>query len=123
MESPYPIFNFRGKGIMSYKHLFLLLRSDAMKRAFTFDDVSLVPQFNNVPSRTEPLLETWLTKNRKMHIPLICANMDTAISEELADILIAQGSMPIFHRFTPIETQLKWVKKKKEKTIIFFGFF
>jgi len=93
----------------------------SIKKAFTFDDVALVPQFNNVPSRTEPLLETWLTKNRKMHIPLICANMDTAISEELADILIAQGSMPIFHRFTPIETQLKWVKKYGDNTFISCG--
>lgn len=92
-----------------------------MKRAYTFDDVSLVPQFNNVPSRTEPVLETWLTKNRKMKIPIIASNMDTVIGEELADILLEAGSMPIFHRFTEYKTQSAWVKKYGENTLISCG--
>lgn len=92
-----------------------------LKKGYTFDDVALVPQFNNVPSRTEPSLETWLTKNRKVQIPLICSNMDTAISEELADVLIAKGSVPIFHRFTTLEVQEKWVKKYGDQTFISCG--
>ncbi len=92
-----------------------------MKKAYTFDDVALVPQFNNVPSRTEPSLETWLTKNRKMDIPLICANMDTTIGEQMAEILFAEGSIPIFHRFTSLETQEQWVKKYKERTFVSCG--
>jgi IMP dehydrogenase len=92
-----------------------------MRKAYTFDDVALVPQFNNVPSRTEPLLETWLTKNRKMNIPIICSNMDTSINENLADILIEQGSIPIFHRFTEMDIQERWVKKYRDKTFISCG--
>jgi IMP dehydrogenase len=92
-----------------------------MKKAYTFDDVALVPQYNNVPSRTEPLLETWLTKQRKIHIPLLCSNMDSAIGEEMADILVQQGSLPIFHRFTDFETQGKWVKKYGNNTFISCG--
>lgn len=92
-----------------------------MRTAYTFDDVALVPQFNNVPSRTEPDLATWLTKESKIDMPLICANMDTTISEELADILLKRGSMPIFHRFTPMEEQIKWVKKYGAKTYISCG--
>lgn len=95
--------------------------SSAFPRAYTFDDVALVPQFNNVPSRTEPVLESWLTKNRKIQIPILCANMDTAISEELADVLITEGSIPIFHRFTQIDVQKKWVKKYTENTFISCG--
>jgi len=92
-----------------------------MRHAFTYDDVALVPQFNNIPSRTEPSLESWLTRKLKIGIPLIAANMDTVISEELAEILIAEGSIPIFHRFTPIEEQEKWVKKFKDKTFVSCG--
>lgn len=92
-----------------------------MRHALTYDDVALVPQFNNIPSRTEPSLESWLTKKLKINIPILAANMDTVISEELADILIAQGSIPIFHRFTPFEEQKKWVKKYREKTFISCG--
>ena len=92
-----------------------------MKYAFTYDDVALVPQFNNIPSRTEPLLETWATKNRKMGIPLFAANMDSVMSEEMAEILLTQGSIPIFHRFTEFDVQMKWVKKFRDKTFISCG--
>lgn len=93
----------------------------SIKEAYTFDDVALVPQFNNVPSRTEPVLETWLTKNRKIGMPLVCANMDTSISEALADILIEHGSVPIFHRFTSFDIQKSWVKKYGENTFVSCG--
>jgi IMP dehydrogenase len=92
-----------------------------MRHALTYDDVALVPQFNNIPSRTEPGLESWLTRKLKISIPLLAANMDTVMSEELAEILIAQGSIPIFHRFTPMSEQEKWVKKFAGKTFISCG--
>jgi len=92
-----------------------------MREAFTYDDVALVPQFNNIPSRTEPSLETWLTKEIKISIPILAANMDTVISHEMADYLISQGSIPIFHRFTPFEEQVEWVKRYKDKTFISCG--
>lgn len=91
------------------------------RKAYTFDDVALAPQFNDIPSRTEPLLETWLTKNRKINMPLLAANMDTVISEDLADILIKNGTLPIFHRFTSFETQASWVQKYKENCFISCG--
>jgi IMP dehydrogenase len=97
------------------------MTKEGIRKAFTFDDVALVPQFNNVPSRTEPLLESWLTKKLKIGIPLLASNMDSVISEQLADILIQSGSIPIFHRFTDLENQKKWVEKYKEKTFISCG--
>jgi len=92
-----------------------------MRHAFTYDDIALVPQFNNIPSRTEPLLETWLTKKLKLSMPILAANMDTVISEDLAHILIAQGSIPIFHRFTTFKEQEEWVVKFRDKTFISCG--
>ena len=94
-----------------------------MKQAYTFDDIALVPQFNNVPSRTIPSLETWLTKDQKIDIPILAANMDTVIGPELAKILLAYGSMPILHRFAPMETQLEWVKKFEGKCYVSTGLF
>lgn len=92
-----------------------------MRQAYTFDDVALVPQFNNIPSRTEPQLNTWLSKNIKMDIPILASNMDTVIGDKLADILIEEGSIPIFHRFTTPEEQKKWVTKYQNKTFISCG--
>lgn len=92
-----------------------------MRQAFTYDDVALVPQFNNIPSRTEPSLESWLTKRLKIGIPLIASNMDTVIGDELADLLIESGSIPIFHRFTSFEEQVRWVKKYEKNTFVSCG--
>lgn len=92
-----------------------------LNKAYTFDDVALVPQFNNIPSRTEPNLETWLTRDRKIHIPLLASNMDTVIGEELAEILIQNGTIPIFHRFTDFAAQSKWIQKFRDKTFISCG--
>lgn len=92
-----------------------------MRHALTYDDVALVPQFNNIPSRTEPSLESWLTKKLKVSIPILAANMDSVISDELAEILLASGSFPIFHRFLPLGEQEKWVKKYKDKTFVSCG--
>ncbi len=89
--------------------------------AFTFDDVALVPQFNNVPSRTEPDLSTWLTKTRKLDIPIVCANMDTVISDDLAEILLRHGSLPINHRFSSLDDQKTWVKKYESRSYISCG--
>lgn len=92
-----------------------------MRQAYTYDDIALVPQFNNIPSRTEPSLESWLTKEKKIQIPLLASNMDTVINEKLARILLHFGSIPIFHRFTTFEEQKKWVKKFEGKTFISCG--
>ncbi|MBI3508624.1 MAG: guanosine monophosphate reductase [Chlamydiia bacterium] len=92
-----------------------------MRHALTYDDVALVPQFNNIPSRTEPSLETWLTRKLKIGIPVLASNMDSVISEPLAEILIEEGTIPIFHRFTSLHEQLKWVKKYRDKTFVSCG--
>ncbi len=92
-----------------------------MRKVYTFDDVALVPQFNNIPSRTEPSTETWLTRKRKIEIPIVASNMDTVIGENLADLLLHLGSIPIFHRFTDHETQIKWVLKYGEKMFVSCG--
>lgn len=93
----------------------------SMKYAYTFDDIALVPQFNNVPSRTEPSLETWLTKNLKIAQPILCSNMDTTIGEDLAPILLKEGSTPIFHRFASFEKQKAWVAEYSDRMFISCG--
>ena len=92
-----------------------------IRRAYTFDEVALVPQFNNIPSRTEPSLDTWLTRNRRASLPLVPANMDSVIGEDLAEIIIRNGSAPIYHRFTGFEAQKEWVKRYGDKTFVSCG--
>lgn len=92
-----------------------------MRCAYTFDDVALVPQFNNVPSRTQPSLETWLTRDIKIHIPLLAANMDTVISEELAEVLLSYKTILIDHRFKDLDKKMNWVKRFRDQTLVSAG--
>ena len=99
-----------------------MAKSYRFDKGYTFDDVALVPQFNNVPSRTEPELDSWLTTKRKLGIPILCSNMDTTISESLAHILIEKGSVPIYHRFTSdFSIQEDWIKKFGDKSFVSCG--
>jgi len=82
-----------------------------MQLGLTFDDVCLVPQYNNIPSRTEPDTSTWLTRNIEIGMPLIPANMDTVIGLQLAEVIIQNGGVPVFHRFAPFETQQEWITR------------
>ena len=92
-----------------------------MRRAYTFDEVALVPQFNNVPSRTEPSVASWLTRKLRADIPLLASNMESVIGEALADVLIANGTLPIFHRFTDMQRQREWVRRYGERTFVSAG--
>ena len=92
-----------------------------MRRGLTFNDVCLVPRYNNIESRTEPDIGSWLTRKIKVGMPLVPANMDTVIGLELANIVVGNGGVPIFHRFTDFETQKKWVEELDGRIILSCG--
>ncbi len=83
-------------------------------RGLTFDDVLIVPAKSAVRSRRDPSLETYLTKNLKISIPLISANMDTVTESGMAIAMNSLGGLGILHRFMPIAQQLLEIKKIKD---------
>lgn len=88
---------------------------------YTYDDVALVPQFNNIVSRTEPDLTSWITKDTTMKMPLIPANMDTVIGKDLAKVIVDNGGYPIFHRFCSLQEQLDLVSTFQDKCYVSIG--
>lgn len=100
-----------------------------MKDALTFDDVCLVPQYNNVASRVAKSgrhkidLSAYLFSHgrHKIDIPILAANMDTVIGPELARKLLEWGSTPIFHRFTDHLTKRSWLEEFGSKMILSVG--
>lgn len=92
-----------------------------MDFGLTFDDVCLVPQYNDVPSRTEPDTVTWLTKDIEVQMPLIPANMDTVIGLELSNVIHNNGGIPIFHRFASVADQIGWVNTLEGKMFVSCG--
>jgi IMP dehydrogenase len=90
-------------------------------KAYTFDDVALVPKYSNIESRLEPDLSTWLTTTTQVEFPIVPANMDTVISHDLTDIILIRGGYPIVHRFMDYEQKLIWGKKYPNKIYMSCG--
>lgn len=86
----------------------------------TFDDVLLLPQYSEVlPAETE--LETYITKDIKINIPLLSAAMDTVTESEMAIALAQLGGMGVIHRALSIEEQTEKIKKVKNYKGTFYS--
>jgi IMP dehydrogenase len=59
-----------------------------------------------------------VTKNYKLDIPIIAANMDTICESKMAIALGRLGGLGVIHRFLNIEDQVAEVKKVKEQNLI-----
>ena len=94
-----------------------------MRKGLTFDDVCLVPRYSNIDSRVDPTMDlsSWLTRKIKVGMPLVPSNMDTVIGSDLAKVIVGNGGVPIFHRFTDFETQKKWVEEFEGKVVLSCG--
>ena len=83
------------------------------KEGLTFDDVLLVPKYSNITSRSQTNLNTKLSRNISLNIPLISANMDTVTESGMAVAMAREGGIGIIHRFLSIEDEVKEVQKVK----------
>ncbi len=83
------------------------------KRALTFEDVLLVPKYSEVLPK-EVSLESKLTKNISLKIPMVSAAMDTVTEYRAAIAMARLGGIGIIHKNMDIETQCKQVKKVKK---------
>jgi IMP dehydrogenase len=86
--------------------------SKILKEGLTFDDVLLVPAYSDVLPR-EVNIQTKLTKQIQIHIPLVSAAMDTVTEAQLAIALAREGGIGILHKNMSIEKQAEQVRKVK----------
>ncbi len=82
-------------------------------RALTFEDVLLVPQHSTVLPK-EVNLETKVTKNVSLNIPIISAAMDTVTEHKAAIAMAREGGIGVIHKNMDIATQAHMVKKVKK---------
>ena len=89
------------------------------QQALTFDDVLLVPDHSTVLPK-DVSLQTQLTKNISLNIPLVSAAMDTVTESKLAITLAQEGGIGIIHKNMTIEKQQHEVLsvKKYESGVI-----
>jgi IMP dehydrogenase len=83
-------------------------------KGLTYDDVLIVPSKSAVRSRRDPNLSTRLTRNHKIDLPFLSANMDTITESPMAIAMSKLGGIGILHRFMTLENQLREVRAVKE---------
>ena len=83
------------------------------EEALTFDDVLLVPDYSEILPR-QASLQTQLTREIKMNIPLVSAAMDTVTESELAIALAQAGGVGIIHKNMDPDLQAKNVRRVKK---------
>jgi len=87
--------------------------------ALTFDDVSLIPAFSDVLPK-DVGLETQLTADLKLKVPLLSAAMDTVTEARLAIAMAQEGGIGVVHKNMSLENQAEQVRivKKYEAGVI-----
>jgi IMP dehydrogenase len=84
-----------------------------VQEALTFDDVLLLPAHSTVLPR-DVSLETQLTRDITMKIPLLSAAMDTVTESRLAITLAQEGGIGIIHKnLTPVQQAAEVQRVKK----------
>ena len=81
-------------------------------QGITFDDVSLVPAYSDFVPR-EADTSSNVTRNIRLHIPLVSAAMDTVTESALAIALAQEGGLGIIHYNMPVAQQVREVDKVK----------
>ncbi|ACA12498.1 IMP dehydrogenase [Xylella fastidiosa subsp. morus] len=84
-----------------------------LAEALTYDDVSLVPSHSTVLPK-DVNLETRLTRNIRLKLPILSAAMDTVTEARLAIVMAQLGGIGIIHKNLTIEQQVAEVTKVKK---------
>src|SRR4051812_48369555 len=81
-------------------------------QGITFDDVLLEPAYSEVLPK-EVDVRTLVTRNIKLHIPILSSPMDTVTESELAIALAQEGGLGIIHKNMSVALQTREVDKVK----------
>jgi IMP dehydrogenase len=87
-------------------------RGVVVKEALTFDDVLLVPGHSLVHPK-DTRIESLLTRNIALQIPLLAAAMDTVTESRMAIQMAREGGIGIIHKNMPVDRQAAEVDRVK----------
>ena len=91
------------------------LKLENMFNGATYSDFLFRPQFSVIQSRRNVGLTMSLTKNIKVDVPIVGANMDTVTREKMMKTLSLEGCFGFLDRNCPIEDQVTRVRYVKRQ--------
>ncbi len=70
---------------------------DILEKAYTFDDVLLIPGYSQILPK-DVIIQTKLSRNLTLNIPIVSAPMDTVTKAKMAIALAKEGGIGIIHK-------------------------
>ena len=97
-----------------------------MRKALSYDDVLLIPQYSDIRSRSEVNLEANLGNGLILSTPIFASPMDTISEAPMAAALGEIGGSAIIHRYNTIQEQSRMISlayeisnvRQKDKLIV-----
>lgn len=91
-------------------------------KAFTYDDILLVPSYNHWESRKVVDISMKCKKNKlSLELPLMTANMDTITETDMANYIGAKGGIGVLHRYMTIENNVRMFKDCRHPVFVSVG--
>ena len=79
---------------------------------YTFDDFLIKPGLSNIEPK-DVTLDTQISTNYRLNIPVVSSAMDTVTESDMAIALARQGGLGVIHRNLTIEQEVNEVRKVK----------
>lgn len=91
-------------------------------KAFTYDDILMVPSYNHWESRKVVDISMRCKKGKlSLELPIMTANMDTITETDMANYIGAKGGIGILHRYLSIENNVRMFKDCKYPVFVSVG--
>jgi IMP dehydrogenase len=91
-------------------------------KAFTYDDILLVPSYNHWESRkVVDISKTCKTNKLSLKLPLMTSNMDTITETAMANYIGGRGGIGVLHRFMSIEDNVDMFKQCQTPAFVSIG--
>lgn len=91
-------------------------------KAFTYDDILLVPSYNHWESRKVVDISMICKKEKlSLKLPLMTANMDTITETDMTNYIGAKGGIGVLHRYMSIENNVRMFKDCRYPTFVSVG--
>jgi IMP dehydrogenase len=81
------------------------------RKALTYDDVLLVPQYSDIKSRQEIDIGNDLSERIYLSFPVISSPMDTVTEGDMVSAIYSVGGLGIVHRYNTIKEQCEIVSR------------